>query len=262
MIAADTTVAALLEEHPQLLEFLAGYHAHFEKLRDPLLRRVMAPRVTIAEAARIANVDPGALLAALRRAAGEPQASAPATVPPAPTAAPIPAAVAALPESRRVHVDVRDDIRRGHEPFARIMAAVKDLGADAALVLRAPFEPVPLYDVLGKRGLAHWTERRATDDWTVWFYRTAPSALPGATAGGATPPVRTLTLDVRGLEPPLPMVLVLERLETLTADEQLEVVHERRPMFLYPQLDERGFAHRTDEPEPGVVRIVIRRGAA
>ena len=259
MIAADTTVAGLLEEHPQLLEFLAGYHAHFEKLRDPLLRRVMASRVTIAEAARIANVDPGELLAALRRAAGEPEASATVSAPAA--AMPMPAALAALPESHRVHVDVRDDVRRGHEPFARIMAAVKDLGGEAALVLRAPFEPVPLYDVLGKRGLAHWTERRATDDWTVWFYRTAPSPMPGGTAGRATAPVRTLTLDVRGLEPPLPMVLVLERLETLTPGEELEVVHERRPMFLYPQLDERGFAHRTDEPEPGVVRIVIRRGA-
>lgn len=260
MIAADTTVARLLDEHPQLLEFLAGYHAHFEKLRDPLLRRVMAPRVTIAEAARIASVDPGDLLAALRRAAGEP--AAPATVPVPAEAVPMPPALAAIPESRRVHVDVRDDIRRGREPFARIMAAVKDLGADAALVVRAPFEPVPLYDVLGKRGLAHWTERRATDDFTVWFYRAALTAMPGATTGAAPARVRTLTLDVRGLEPPLPMVLVLERLETLTPDEELQVVHERRPMFLYPQLDERGFAHRTDEPEPGVVRIVIRRGAA
>jgi hypothetical protein len=34
-----------------------------------------------------------------------------------------------------------------------------------------------------------------------------------------------------------------------------------RPTFLYPQLDERGFAHETDEPEPGVVRIRIRRPA-
>jgi uncharacterized protein (DUF2249 family) len=262
MIAADTTVARLLDEHPQLLEFLAGYHAHFEKLRDPLLRRVMAPRVTIAEAAGIAGVDPGDLLAALRRAAGEPAVPAPATAPAPAEAAAMPPVLAAIPESRRVHVDVRDDIRRGHEPFARIMAAVKDLDADAALVLRAPFEPVPLYDVLGKRGLAHWTERRAPDDFTVWFYRSAPTPIPGATAGRATPPVRTLTLDVRGLEPPLPMVLVLERLETLAPDEEMEVVHERRPMFLYPQLDERGFAHRTDEPEPGVVRIVIRRGAA
>ena len=169
MIAADTTVAGLLEEHPELLEFLVAYHAHFAKLRDPLLRRVMASRVTIAQAARMASVDAGELLAALRWAAGEP--GAPATAP----AVSMPIALVALPESRRVHVDVREDVRRGDEPLARIMAAVRDLGADAALVLRTPFEPVPLYDVLGKRGLAHWTERRAADDWMVWFYRGAAS---------------------------------------------------------------------------------------
>ena len=33
-------------------------------------------------------------------------------------------------------------------------------------------------------------------------------------------------------------------------------------MFLYPQLDERGFVHETDEPEPGLVRIRIRRREA
>jgi hypothetical protein len=33
-------------------------------------------------------------------------------------------------------------------------------------------------------------------------------------------------------------------------------------MFLYPQLDARGFLHETDEPEPGLVRIVIRRPPA
>jgi hypothetical protein len=40
------------------------------------------------------------------------------------------------------------------------------------------------------------------------------------------------------------------------------VRHDRRPIFLYPQLEERGFAHVTDEPEPGLVRIVIRRRPA
>jgi hypothetical protein len=32
-------------------------------------------------------------------------------------------------------------------------------------------------------------------------------------------------------------------------------------MFLYPQLDDRGFTHATDEPAPGVVRIIITRPA-
>lgn len=148
-----------------------------------------------------------------------------------------------------VHLDVREDIQRGREPFARIMAAVKALADDQALVLRAPFEPIPLYDVLGKRGFAHRTERRAADDWWVCFYRGAATSTP-----------RRAVLDVRGLEPPQPMQRVLEEIDRLGPGAELEVRHDRRPMFLYPQLDERGFVHETDEPEPGLVRIRIRRG--
>jgi uncharacterized protein (DUF2249 family) len=125
------------------------------------------------------------------------------------------------------------------------MAAVNGLPEDHVLVLRAPFEPIPLYEVLGRRGFAHWTERHAPDDWSVWFYR-------------AGAPV--VVLDVRGLEPPQPMVRVLEAAERLAPGGELEVRHDRRPTFLYPQLDERGFVHETDEPEPGLVRIRIRRG--
>lgn len=160
----------------------------------------------------------------------------------------------------QVHLDVREDIRRGQEPFARIMAAVKALADDQALVLRAPFEPIPLYDVLGKRGFTHWTERRASDDWSVCFYRDA-AARGKPTAAPATPAPRRVVLDVRGLEPPQPMVRVLEEIDRLGPGAELEVRHDRRPVFLYPQLDERGFAHETDEPERGLVRILIRRAA-
>ena len=64
MISADMTVARLLEEHPELVEVLAGYHAHFKQLRNRLLRRVMAPRVTVAQAARMAGVPTDELLGA------------------------------------------------------------------------------------------------------------------------------------------------------------------------------------------------------
>lgn len=184
-----------------------------------------------------------------------PRRKPPAAVPPAPGAKP--AALAAIPPGRCVTLDVRAAIRRGKEPFDDIMAVVAGLAADQALVLRAPFEPTPLYRVLGARGFAHWSERHADDDWSVWFYRGEPSA-PAATSPAAA---AHGTLDVRGLEPPQPMMAVLERLETLAAGETLTVVHDRRPTFLYPQLDERGFAHHTEEPEPGLVRIVIERTA-
>ena len=142
------------------------------------------------------------------------------------------------------HLDVREDVRSGRPPFERIMAAVTALAADDVLVLRAPFEPVPLYAALGKRGFLHRTERLAPDDWSVSFYRE-----------GGSPRV----LDVRGLEPPQPMVRVLEEVERLSPGGELEVRHDRRPVFLYPQLEARGLVHETDEPEPGIVRIRIRR---
>ncbi len=278
MISGDLTVARLLDEHPELIEVLADYHPHFKQPKNQLLRRVMAPRVTVAEAARMAGVPADELLAVLRQAVGEPPlspagsgsgaASEGRRGPEAPSPFPgegqgeggMPRALESVPEARRVHLDVRQDIRRGQEPFGRIMAAVKALAGDQVLVLRVPFEPIPLYDVLGKRGFAHWTERHAADDWSAWFYRdTAPRVPP--TAAPATPARRRTVLDVRGLEPPQPMVRVLQEIDRLGPGAELEVHHDRRPMFLYPQLDERGFIHETDEPEPGLIRLIIRRGA-
>jgi len=97
----------------------------------------------------------------------------------------------------------------------------------------------------------------------------AQLTLAGAAAAAGVPleelvqaleTATTATLDVRGLEPPQPLVRVLERLEALGADERLEVVLDRRPLLLYPQLEVRGFTHTTDEATPGVVRVLIARG--
>ena len=269
MISGDITVARLLDEHPELTEVLASYHPHFEQYRDRLRRRVMARRVTLAQAARIAGVPADDLLATLRRAARE-APHAPLELREADTPSPgggesqrEGVSRPEVPASQQVHLDVRDDIRRGEEPFARIMTAVRGLGPGEALVLRVPFEPIPLYGVLGKRGFAHWTERRGPEDWSVWFHRAA-AGQAGLQTARKTPPAKDqpLTIDVRGLEPPQPMVRILEAVERLRPGETLEVLHERRPMFLYPQLDERGYLHETDEPAPGLVRIVIRAAAA
>jgi hypothetical protein len=72
MISGEIPVAQLLDEHPELIEVLAGYHPHFKQLQNRLLRRVMAPRVTVAQAARMAGVPADELLAVLRQAVGEP----------------------------------------------------------------------------------------------------------------------------------------------------------------------------------------------
>ena len=124
-----------------------------------------------------------------------------------------PSALVDVPKTCQVELDVREDIRRGEMPLAKIMATAKALGNDAVLVLRAPFEPVPLYNVLAKRSFAHWTEHCGQDDWRVFFYRATADTKPSKTEHE----IRDCraVLDVRGLEPPEPMVRVLEELDRL-----------------------------------------------
>ncbi len=96
--------------------------------------------------------------------------AAPAT-PPA-DVIPLAEAAAAEPvDGNAVVVDVRDDIRNGREPFARIMNAVAALADGQELRLINIFEPVPLYEALAARGFAHETTRLEDGDWQVRFYR-------------------------------------------------------------------------------------------
>jgi tRNA 2-thiouridine synthesizing protein A len=55
------------------------------------------------------------------------------------------------------------------------------------------------------------------------------------------------------------MLRVLEHLDRLAPGQRLLVIHERRPLFLYPQLEARGFSHETKERGPGEFRITIWR---
>jgi len=158
MIRREMKISELLEKHPELLEVLAGYHPHFGKLRNRLLRKVMAPRVTIEQAARMAGVDPAGLIETLAKA-------------------------------------------------------------------------------LGKEALSMEGGRK----------------LEGCSDASV------ITLDVRGLPPPEPMMRILEALAHLPEWMNLFVLHERRPVFLYSKLEELGFEHITEEVAPGDVRITIRR---
>lgn len=66
-------------------------------------------------------------------------------------------------------LDVREDIRTGQEPFAKIMAAVQSLAPGQALDLINVFEPKPLYSVLGERGFSHEVSRTPDGDWRIRF---------------------------------------------------------------------------------------------
>jgi tRNA 2-thiouridine synthesizing protein A len=52
--------------------------------------------------------------------------------------------------------------------------------------------------------------------------------------------MRLIQLDNRGLSPPEPMVRILEVLDQRASGDVIEALMDRRPMFLFPELEERG----------------------
>jgi uncharacterized protein (DUF2249 family) len=58
-------------------------------------------------------------------------------------------------------------------------------------------------------------------------------------------------LDARGLEPPQPMMKILEAVAALPAGATLVAHTDRQPLLLYPLLEQRGFTYETTPQSDG-----------
>ena len=75
-------------------------------------------------------------------------------------------------------------------------------------------------------------------------------------------------LDVRDLEPPGPMVAILQAIDGGGVDTALIAHLDREPIFLYPELDDRGWSHEiiqsscgSTDCEDGVMLRMVRWGS-
>jgi TusA-related sulfurtransferase len=261
------TVSDVLARSESLVEVFVRHAPHFAKLRNRAMRRVMARLITVEQAARTAHVPTERLLQDLNDALGIPTSAADIDhVPAAPADGSAPCPVTHPTEASVVELDVRAGLRLGREPFATIMAAVGALRDGDVLLLHTSFEPVPLFDVLAKRGFSHESREDAPDDWHAWFWRPAgPEGVLAASTPSAVTFVysaaddTTSWLDVRGLEPPGPLVRTLAALDTLPHGHVLVQVNNRVPQMLFPMLAERGFACEVDESRADAVSVRIWR---
>jgi uncharacterized protein (DUF2249 family) len=163
-----------------------------------------------------------------------------------------------------VTLDVRDDIRSGREPFSKIMSAAARLKANQELLLIAPFEPAPLFGVMQKQGFRYASRPMPSGDWEVLFTRHSDAPLPAAhrpppAGDSVSTKAEVVEVDARGLEPPQPLVKILETLAGLPPGAQLNARTDRRPMHLYAHLEERGFTAETKEQPDGSFLTHIRR---
>lgn len=144
-----------------------------------------------------------------------------------------------------IDVDVRPILRAGGEPFSIIMAALERLAPGQGLRLYATFKPIPLFAVMANKGFTHSEQALDGGEWEVLFTPAETKSEPPpavADAPGlddwAAPAVN---LDNRDLDPPEPMVRILAAAEKLRPGETLSALLRREPVFLFPQLEKRGF---------------------
>lgn len=142
-------------------------------------------------------------------------------------------------------VDARPILHAGDEPFSLIMAAVGRLREGQGLRLYAPFKPVPLFAVMADKGFAHSASELEGGEWEVLFTPVGTKPETASSAASSSPfaawPEPVVELDNRDLEPPEPMVRILAAAEKLGPGETLSSLLRREPVFLFPQLEKRGF---------------------
>jgi uncharacterized protein (DUF2249 family) len=167
-----------------------------------------------------------------------------------------------------ITLDVREDFRSGQHPCDKIQNALSAVGRNETLRLLVPFEPVPLFQVAARKGLGHKASQSPEGHWEVLFSHD-PAAASGLNSQNSTravscgcdvpSPAEVVDLDARGLEPPQPMVKILEALASLPDGAKLCARTDRRPVHLYSHLEDRGFVGESEEQNDGSFITHIRR---
>ncbi|PUZ23402.1 hypothetical protein DCC81_23780 [Chitinophaga parva] len=263
IINANTKIAAILKQEPAALEAIISISPRFEKLRNPLLRRLMAGRTSIAMAGNVGNCGVQAFFEKLQPLGFEVDENMAA--PPAPGQVPawFPGADVTV-----INLDVRPISAAGDDPLAIIMKVVKALVPGQALKVINTFEPAPLIRLLKQQGYAATVTVISDNEVETLFYKHAET--PHTEAGPIAPAgdwdalmqafeSRLRVLDVRGLAMPKPMLAILEALDALPADMALFVYHKRVPVYLLPEIRQRKFDYRVKIMRAGAVHLLIFR---
>ncbi len=170
------------------------------------------------------------------------------------------------------HDPARFDVREisCREKHALIFKRWNELPVGAHFVLVNDHDPVPLYyqfDAQFPDAFSWEYLQRGPEEFQVRITRTAATTAPtqprpavkgcGSHGSDAGP-----LLDVRGLEPPEPMLHILAALETLPTGGQLRALTDRKPVHLLAELDSRRVSHASVEQNDGSWLNTFRRGGA
>lgn len=175
-----------------------------------------------------------------------------------PAAAPEPAWLAGFAATETI--DVRPLLAAHRDPLLTVLAAAARTASGGGLIIDAPFDPQPLRRVLAERGFETHARMLAAGHVRVWCRRRddAPPPARGGQAARIWSEGSRVHIDVRGLAPPQPMTAILGLIDGGAHGGAIVVHHDRDPVYLWPELAERGWSGEALPAAPGEVRLLLR----
>lgn len=265
-INANTKIASLLKYNGDALEAIVSLSPKFTKLRNPILRKLIATRTSIAMASKLGGCSIDDFFKKLQPLGFEIDHSA-VVIEKENENNSVPSFMKNLAADKIIELDVRPVIESGKDPLKIIVKKVKSLETGAVLKIINSFEPTPLMQLLGKQGFESYSETISDELVNTYFYKKSDlTILPENNktdySKGSEEILnrykdKLVTIDVRALEMPLPMHTILETLNTLPNDKALFVYHKRIPVFLLPELEDQQFSYRIKEISDGEVHLLI-----
>lgn len=263
IINANTKIAAILKENPAALESIISINSKFEKLRNPILRKLMAGRTSIGMAAKISGCQINDFFEKLSLLGFTIDEKEPAKREQKPH---LPAFFNSLKPDQIIELDVRPIIEADEDPLSLIVKTVKQIKQGQALKIINTFEPTPLLSLLKKQNFESYVDHVSDDLVETYFFRTGSKEVEiGDNANDASDwdffiekyKDNLEIINVQQLEMPGPMMAILGALETLPLHKALFVYHKRIPVFLLPELKEKNFDFRIKEISDGEVHLLI-----
>lgn len=169
----DTKLSEALKAGPAVLEYVISLNPHdFERLRNPLLNKVMPPRISLRRIAAMTGIPEADFVAKINELAGCP-ADAPATgSPPLPSSSTqSPDWLAGVDESKIIWVDVTPLDAVLGDPMPPINIAINSGKPGDIIGIKHKWEPQPFYDIWHSRGFKFWSKQLEPDLWHIYVYR-------------------------------------------------------------------------------------------
>lgn len=272
-ISINTKISELIKENSGSVDAIASIAKPLEKLKNPILRKIMASRVTIAEASKMTGTkvdDFKRVLSPLGfifegDESGKEELSA----------APRPSWLKDAPKEIIDFYDVRPIIDDGADPLKEILHRFKEVKPGEILCVINGFVPTPLIHLLKQEKaedtfvetisdkefytyfLKKKKEAEMADSFESKLQMNGVEAFNGILAKFSEDQIRRI--DVRGLEMPGPMHTILGELEKLPEGNALFIDHKRVPVYLLEELADKDFAVHIHNVAEGDVKMLIFR---